>query len=87
MVGYARRADPKLKASLALEVIALCDLSLGDHGTSHGNCTWLVELERRDRQELNLLVKPGRIGRTLVSLRLEGMAQCESMNGESLGLG
>ena len=82
MAGSARRADPKLKASLALEVFALGDLSLEDHGIRHGNSTCVVlpfdcllEFERRDRQELILLVEAGRIGRTPVGLRLEGMVQ------------
>ena len=63
MAGSARRADPKLKASLALEALSLCDPSLGDQGTRHGNRTWaclfvdrLLELELRDRPEQNLLV-------------------------------
>ena len=82
MAGSARLADPKLRASLALEVFALCDLCLGDQVTRHGISTWavllvgrLLELDHRDRQELTLLVGTGRIGRTLVGLRLEGMVQ------------
>ena len=77
MAGSAWREDPKLKASLALEVFACWD-----QGIHHGNSTWgvllvdlLLELEHHDRQELNLLVEPERIGRTRVHLRLEGMVQ------------
>ena len=77
MVGPARRADPKLEASLALEVLLLWDQS-----NRHGNSAWVVlpvvrhlGIERRDRHELNLLVEPERTDRTRAGFQLVGMVQ------------